>query len=116
MKTLTIREPVFKSQVRIYWDCTVNEFEKMLNDKYNIIVDGDDSNLGAAFYPSKNGDFIWLSKYNIPYLSHELMHFIFNFSRNIGVTLTKDSEEFFTYMHEYYLDKAIKGFKKEPVK
>lgn len=113
MKKMTIKEPVFESQIRIYWDCKLEEFESMLYDKFNIAIDGETSALAAAFYPSKNGDFIWLSRCDASLLSHELLHFIFHFSRNIGVTLTKESEEFFTYMHEYYLGRALKKLEKE---
>lgn len=105
-----------------------NDFIKFLesssykNDKDLIerVKDHQSSNAdGTCYYDSTDGQcIIRVSNYpstpaNIATLGHELLHAVFFILDYCGVKYSDESEEAFTYLHEFFLNKALtkKGYK-----
>lgn len=56
---------------------------------------------------------IWLKNFNESELLHECMHCIFQLLRNIGLPLTSESEEAYTYTTQYLFDEIKENYKLE---
>ena len=71
---------------------------------------------GAYFEPEKHPAIIWLPKNpetpkEYGTLSHEVLHAVIALSRIVGLTLSEDSEEAFTYLQGYITEQILKKIK-----
>ena len=73
----------------------------------------------TCYYDSTDGQcIIHLSNYpstptSIATLGHELLHAVFFLLKYCGIKYSDESEEAFTYLHEFFINKALteKGYK-----
>lgn len=83
---------------------------------YGVIKESIESNPigredGLMFPIHGGGSVIWLKKYDLFVLVHELIHAVTNIMYEKNMLITKGSEEVLTYTVEYLLKESLKKIK-----
>ena len=113
MRKKFIEEPLYNSYFYLVWDCSVEELRKWVLSRFNWELEITDSqvNLGKLITIESDGKIDWIiwvdKKIKYESLSHELLHLTFNTMRIVGIQLTKESEEAFTYLYSFYLKRCL---------
>ena len=117
MKHFTITEPVYGSALTVFYDC---DEERVLNYLIKRHPDCDfsdykrDESNEACAWQVGMGVYLWFSEVGkmtpelIGDLTHESGHAIHSLLREIGLKVTKESEEAFTYLQGYYMQEIAR--------
>lgn len=109
MKIINIKDPIYKTQLDIFYDCT----EQELQDKYIWIGKLEITGSLGKFVDWKWLCLIWVRDINdVSTIVHELLHFTFYIMNHRWVAYMFDiSEEVFCYFQEYFLREYLKKLK-----
>jgi len=117
---LKIFEPVFKTNLELYYNCTFQEALdrfSMFNNKWNITNRrneelGDCLGWKYIYQEGYNRNFIWVKDItNLGPLVHELAHLVFNILNLINLDTDLENDEVFAYLQEYFYNEVIKQLK-----
>lgn len=107
-KEYRIYDPVFEIYLQLFLWYTEKEFCKKIEVDYDWSRD--------AMYVSINewcSNWIWVEDLdNIGVISHEVLHLVFEQARTKGIELCRESEEWFTYIHQYFLNRVLDRIEK----
>lgn len=113
-KHIQVYDNTFRTCVEIVWDCKITDIPTIFWDEFEELCKW---NAIARYMTIDAGrsNIIRVSDINdIPVLSHELLHLVFQLAVAKGITYSEEWEERYTYMFEFYLRSVmdrIKQFK-----
>lgn len=110
---VNVADPVFKTNVTLFWGYTFDEMNEVIKDNIDKEVEDDfrGSNGIALTLPNKDGviyQAIWLSSTDWTLkeqavFAHELTHIVFDVCSHKGITILRDDpNEVYAYLYEYY--------------
>jgi hypothetical protein len=102
----TFREPVYGTKVIVYiWE------EKLFNEELKRLKIDDVDLEDTAWIYIPEHDILWMEKYYIHSLIHELSHFTFYAMEDRWVKISFKNQEPFCYFIDHYTDKVYKRIK-----
>lgn len=121
MKKYLIKQDLYEVELAILVESKWEEVEKYVLRKYGVVLDtGPD--IDGGFFRIEHDDhehyYMWLANEEeatqtrkIGILSHELLHFTSYVLNTRGLPLVRESEEAYTYFHQYFLEKVLDKLK-----
>lgn len=112
MNKIQLSEPVFNSNLTVFYNTSQEEGKKAIEK----CVGGQitfNSEWDGAFYGKERDGYIWIEEFDntiedIGLLSHEILHFTFHSLGNIGLDVSPESDEAYTYFFQYYQGRLLK--------
>lgn len=109
MKTKKYKIPVgvYDSTVYLVLSDNPDKTYKTLAKKYNWFEEDDEETNSAYFNSTSDFEYFIVMPFNpgIVTIAHEALHGTFAILKDHGVTLSPDSEEAFTYLHDFLVGK-----------
>lgn len=108
---LYIFDPIYRANVWVCYSTDFEKFRKYIRDRFNFEVGPEGSCDGRTVIMDDINTFpIWLRhKINHVIMSHEIIHVALEIFRRKGIEVSSDSEEAFTYYHDYLMRTVIRG-------
>ena len=115
MKKKLIEDKTFHTYIRLFWDCSEEEFVRYANKKNETEYEPNGA-FGKTILHTVDkyfNVFIWVnSKKNYETLSHEILHIIRYWLQDfLGINMTEDTEEIYTMLHSFYMRECLKALK-----
>ena len=121
MKEISINDPVYKTCLRV-WVCPKEDLNKFLSEwGLEDVEETQDSTAGRLIRiangdsktdPNANMTLIWLKKWDISTLIHELSHHVIRTFHEKDIPINWDNTEAFAYYLEYWYKAVIDGKKR----
>ena len=111
MKRKRIKDNTFNTYCELCLDCSEREFLNFINKKHKTNYEPTTA-LGKSVCHRKDSGinyYIWVNKKDdYVTLAHEVLHLIrFWLQDYYGINLTEETEEIYTLLHSFYLNKTI---------
>lgn len=107
-KKYKIKVDIYESDIwLVLTDNVVQTYDKLAK-KYNWEINAEDEDYQGCFMPNSTNEYFMILPFNadLKLISHEVLHGTFAILEDHGVTLGPDSEEAFTYLHDYIIGKV----------
>lgn len=119
MRVHKITDCIFMHNIVLVTDCECGELCALINKKYDHCQATETASDGLAMeIPDTRDLYLWLRNYtgtpeDVALLAHEVLHLTFYALRGSGVIPCSESEEAFTYWHEWLLYTCMKKLNKK---
>jgi len=114
MRTKLITEPVFETYVRLIYDCSIDDLCRYVKKKFDYDTPGGETIWGKLVILDEQDEvLLWAKDDNMFEAVHETVHLVFFWMRFKGIPIEKSTEEVFTHLQSFYLDKISRTFKKK---
>lgn len=112
VKICGIVDPIFKSRLMLFSSKSKAIFLDYAKKRYDVeLIDcGGIATTWGITRKTKTGNeywnLLWFSKFDTrnTVFYHEILHAVFNTLRWVGIPLTIDTEEAYTYLFDYYVE------------
>jgi hypothetical protein len=123
---VSVTENVWKTTLHFFWNCPHKDFRDYMLKNWptlheTAIAKEHASTSGVTYtwandITGKSLRVVWVEKFNIPNhmaeFVHELDHVVHRVMRDKGVFESRDSEESYAYLLEFYFEEILKKIKK----
>lgn len=114
MRIIHLEDKLFHFHFNLVVGATYDQFKTVVNDHAQVqLEDYSDTNKGMFLaIPDKDWYFFWVADAKDTLcIMHECVHLVACICRTKGITLSKDSEEVFAHMLEYWYSTILEHIK-----
>lgn len=116
MRSFTIKDPLYGTKLRVVV-CPKPKAFTHFAEHYNVHDIDFRSYHGLFFHNDADKYMIWIARWSGSaldhgVLAHEIMHYVFQVTRSVGLKLSSESEEAYTYLFDHIYTKVLDKLKK----